>query len=635
MFKDNTFPIEDTYLPLASRSKREGDESAQKQSGVETLSFGPTAGTSTESRLLETLRKNNTGRGLNLVRDSAVQETGETIRFRSEKYRLDEGHGYGEAGRNSVEIRERDRLLDSRESQLNARIAQFEALVRNTKRSLQEKMDDLQERELKVVDAEELLRTQQMTFEESARVERSHLDKERVEQRARISEIEERFHRREQELQDLDVRRTEEMTRCLEQYRNELEGQLREQVEEYHRRFVKKCEENQLHVELHLREEEEKLRRRETELLNEHDVLCESLERRYKERVRDLEERFAMHLEESKQKQLQERKEQETNFERRLKIAESDLTTRREELENRISRQEQQLGQRERLLVEAEEEWNQRRDELEMEWSESTRFQKEKLTQLSEFQAKLEERERYLSEVEGRLQEKETQMRTREDSLLLREKQVQHEGEKYRDLKMIEAEIIESQKESIRIREGLVRERHQQQKAIEAERLRMKESVNLALKRVDEEREELASQNRKMEQMRATLERSREELGRMHRETLEVRLATEELWFRLAGDSPSEDLKVSLNKIRQRLADEYRGAVGKIERQKEDLKGIRDQMLAQHEKLLRRREELNHWVQESEASLLEKEQHLRQRELDMDRRQSVLDEVYRKGGNRG
>ena len=66
-------------------------------------------------------------------------------------------------------------------------------------------------------------------------------------------------------------------------------------------------------------------------------------------------------------------------------------------------------------------------------------------------------------------------------------------------------------------------------------------------------------------------------------------------------------------------------------RQKEELKGIRDQMLAQHEKLLRRREELNNWVQQGEASLLEKEQLLRQRELDLDRRQAVVDEMFRRG----
>ena len=78
------------------------------------------------------------------------------------------------------------------------------------------------------------------------------------------------------------------------------------------------------------------------------------------------------------------------------------------------------------------------------------------------------------------------------------------------------------------------------------------------------------------------LEELRAELGRMHRETLEIRLATEELWVQVSGVAPPAVLTRSLGQIRARLADHYRLAGSELDEQKEELQTIRCELAEQH-----------------------------------------------------
>jgi chromosome segregation ATPase len=232
--------------------------------------------------------------------------------------------------------------------------------------------------------------------------------------------------------------------------------------------------------------------------------------------------------------------------------------------------------------------------------------------------------------MDRRLRKLESDLAGREEKARMREKQLAFDAEKYSRLKEMESELLEAQAEATRIREGLVRERHQMQKSAEAERQRLKESQQLALKRLEDERRDLAQKNQRMEQMQSALENSREDLGRMHRETLEIRLATEELWLRLSGAAPTEHLKESLGKIRARLGDQYRDAIAKLEQQKEDLKALREQLMEQHEKLMVRREELDRWVERCERAVHQRESQVKSKEAELDRRESTIDEMVRR-----
>jgi len=152
----------------------------------------------------------------------------------------------------------------------------------------------------------------------------------------------------------------------------------------------------------------------------------------------------------------------------------------------------------------------------------------------------------------------------------------------------------------------------------------------LAIKRLEEERQDVVKQSKKLEQMRLVLDRSREELGKMHRETLEVRLATEELWLRLAGETGSEDMKKSVEKIQSRLASEYQDAIGRLEVQKQELKQSREEFRSQQGKLEEQKEQMNLLSLQTEQLLSDRESRLLQREEELDRRQEHIDEQTRR-----
>ena len=107
----------------------------------------------------------------------------------------------------------------------------------------------------------------------------------------------------------------------------------------------------------------------------------------------------------------------------------------------------------------------------------------------------------------------------------------------------------------------------------------------------------------------------------MHRETLEIRLATEELWIKLSGAAPPAALTHSLGRIRNRLADQYRLANDELLKQKEELESIRDQLVEQYQKLVEQKQQFERSIdarreesQQQASMLIAREQALLQQQ---------------------
>jgi hypothetical protein len=96
----------------------------------------------------------------------------------------------------------------------------------------------------------------------------------------------------------------------------------------------------------------------------------------------------------------------------------------------------------------------------------------------------------------------------------------------------------------------------------------------------------------------------------MHRETLEIRLATEELWVQLSGAAPPVALTRSLARIRSQLADDYRLAKAELDGQRQELDRLREEMKQQHERLVCRKRELEIWARQRQAELQQQAAHL-------------------------
>ncbi len=524
----------------------------------------------------------------------------------------------------------RQEEIDHRESQLNARMAQFETLVRNTKLSLQAKLEEVGNREKLLEESETNFHTQRLTQEERLRNERASLEGERIDIQSRKAEIEDRLARRERELQEISAEREREVSARAEDYRQQLEAKLLEFRGDFQKRYEKKCKEVEAEFLHRMNEEkvaldemqrkhEEDFEKRISQLDREVDAKKEEFERRFTARYEELERQFSGR-----------RQELEESVERRIKRIEDEYSQKKNELETRFERREEQIRRREVIIQQSEEEWTRRRESFEGQWNEFDLLRKGKTEELARRETKLDERDQFCTELEARLKRREIELAALDESLKGRESQAALDAQKFANLQQMETDVLEQQAEAGRIRESLVRERHQMQKTIEAERKRLRETQELALRRIEEERTDLVQQNKRMEQMRLAMDRSREELGRMHRETLEIRLATEELWLRLSGDSASEDLKESICRIRARLAEQYHDAVSRLEAQKTELKETREQMLQQHEKTLARREELEHWLAKNEDALSTRERLMKERELELDQRQAKMDDIVRR-----
>ena len=165
-------------------------------------------------------------------------------------------------------------------------------------------------------------------------------------------------------------------------------------------------------------------------------------------------------------------------------------------------------------------------------------------------------------------------------------------------------------------RKRLEEEAHSQRERLAAEQQR-------AQVELDEKRRAITHRNELVDQSQSALEQLRKELGRMHRETLEIRLATEELWVQLSGAAPPAALTRSLGRIRSKLADHYRLSNAELHQRAQDLEKLRNQLAAEYEKLLRQKRQFDQWtagcreeVEQQAARLLVRGEELDRREAD-------------------
>jgi hypothetical protein len=122
---------------------------------------------------------------------------------------------------------------------------------------------------------------------------------------------------------------------------------------------------------------------------------------------------------------------------------------------------------------------------------------------------------------------------------------------------------------------------------------------------------------------RASLVQLRDELTCMNRETLEIRLATEELWVQLSGAAPPAALTRSLGRIRAKLAEQYQQANAELIEQKKELEAIRSQLVEQHEALVIQKRRFDQWIADRQEELEQQASRLVAREQELLAREEV------------
>lgn len=144
---------------------------------------------------------------------------------------------------------------------------------------------------------------------------------------------------------------------------------------------------------------------------------------------------------------------------------------------------------------------------------------------------------------------------------------------------------------------------------------------------VQQQKAALRKRREQLDSREAALGQLRGKLAHTQYETLEMRLATEELWAQLSGPLAPASLTRSLNDIRKRLAEHYRQIDADLDRRRRDLEELRSQLVEQHSRAAQQREELNAWATQQREEIEKQAQRLVQREQELDRQEQVFQQA--------
>jgi hypothetical protein len=202
---------------------------------------------------------------------------------------------------------------------------------------------------------------------------------------------------------------------------------------------------------------------------------------------------------------------------------------------------------------------------------------------------------------------------------------------KLRELEEAECRTAEAQVEIRRLSDQLLNEREAQREEARGERQRMAAEQRRVMAELDQKRAVLEKRAEHVDRSRAALGDLREELQRLHRETLEIRLATEELWAQLSAAAPPAALTRSLGLIRAQLADRYRAARTEAAEEQKQLASIRGELAEQCEKLAERRQQFERFAAGQRQDAEREAARLIARERELQATESRLLEQSRQG----
>jgi len=187
-----------------------------------------------------------------------------------------------------------------------------------------------------------------------------------------------------------------------------------------------------------------------------------------------------------------------------------------------------------------------------------------------------------------------------------------------------EARLAEARAETQEFQQQLRKTRRDLEENWRAEQRRWTARQQQAKAKLERQRKAVQHRSNQVDESHAALQQLRAELGRMHRETLEIRLATEELWIQLSGVAPPASLTRSLGRIRTKLADHYRQANAELKSRKEELETVRHQLAEQYEELVERKSNFDKWAMRHQEEVEQQAARLIAREKQLARKEAQL-----------
>ena len=177
---------------------------------------------------------------------------------------------------------------------------------------------------------------------------------------------------------------------------------------------------------------------------------------------------------------------------------------------------------------------------------------------------------------------------------------------------LVEEQLAESQRQ-------LEDDRQAFKSRIADERRQLVEHKRQVGTELTKRRAALRRQRDKLQTRGRVLQRMLANLKLIHRESREVRLATEQLWVHLSEKAPPTVLTESIGRIRDKLADHFRLMSTNVARQKESIQRLGSKLRDHFHQLKQQRDELERWLMRRDEDFQQQTARLVAREQQFDR----------------
>lgn len=296
-----------------------------------------------------------------------------------------------------------------------------------------------------------------------------------------------------------------------------------------------------------------------------------------------------------------------------LTLREEELANREREIEDRSSQLAAAEEFHEASRQEAETDVNAREEELLLRQSMIDSSAKGLVQQETAFLRAQEELQTRVQEIDAR----EAVLHAEAERLAAKE----------RCIETSERLLAEGHAELVALRGGLDRERERLDAQAKTDRQRLAEQQRRQQAELIKKKESLGRRGEQLDHRRTALKQLRSDLMVLHRETLELRFAAEELFAQLSGSLAPATLSRSLATIRSRLTEHYRLEAGQVAEERQELETLRAELTCQHEKLRSQRLEMQGWLVSRQEDIEKQAARLTARELELDRQEAHFREL--------
>lgn len=131
-----------------------------------------------------------------------------------------------------------------------------------------------------------------------------------------------------------------------------------------------------------------------------------------------------------------------------------------------------------------------------------------------------------------------------------------------------------------------------------------------------------------LDQQQEFLDQLKAEATAQHQEALETRLASEQLWAKMAERADMPEVLERIAELKRRLADQHRNTLNVISRQQEALRRSAEQLDRRQAELRKQRDELQAWVLRRHEELEQQRLQLLAREQELDAQERARQEIH-------